>query len=441
MILYDCLYPAIKSGWYKRMRVFAEAFAAYGGDMILLPPPFRTTYTGADNQSLGYDPVSDLDIGQWDTLRGGSANDLQALAKEALRYGLRLIFDLPLHQYGALPVVERNASGKPDKTLAYKPSSVFQAAPDQTFERADADGLRVPYQHSQPSDYLRKLKIQCVAWLMSVSAGWGFRLDEAKDVDMNLTHRLAAAIPGFKVAEAYTGSNAQLDAYHQQSALPVFDFGSHFAYRAVSQGAGLDALVYMDRYCHANPSAAVPFIENHDTDGAEGVVNFKGWFYLDACTQAAVACAIYGGDYERYGLAPLINNYMWIGKRLAAGKQSYHVVSPDVLIWSRDGNGGPLGNTAGVLCGISRDPFNTQWIWTDTPWRNCWIKNYARSGGPNVWVYDDGRACVPIPPNSYGRADNGVAYSLLGQDRSLSTNELHIPLAYPLDFSHITVTL
>ncbi|AFL88427.1 Alpha amylase, catalytic domain protein [Terriglobus roseus DSM 18391] len=441
MILYDCLYPKIKSGWYERLRTFAGVFADFGGDLILLPPPFRTTYTGSDNMSLGYDPISDLDIGQWESLRGGTAEDLQSLAREALRHGLRLMFDLPMHQYGGFPIVERNGKGKRDRKLAYKPSFLFRAAPDQNFERAPADGLRVPYQHSKPADYLRKMKIQCTAWLMHVTAGFGLRLDEAKDMDMNLTHRLAASIPGFKVAEAYTGSNAQLDSYHRQSGLPVFDFGSHFAYRAVSQGAGLDALVYTDRYCHMNPSAAVPFVDNHDTDGADGVVNFKGWFYLDACTQAALACSIYAGDYELYGLAPLIDNYLWIGKRLAVGNQAYHVISPDVLIWSRDGNGGELGNAAGVLCGISRDPFNTRWVWTDTPWRNCWIRNYARSGGPNVWVYPDGRACIPLPPNSFSRADNGVAYSLLNQDGPLPKRELHIPLRNPLDFSGITVTL
>jgi len=441
VILYDCLYPTIKSGWYQRMRAFAATFAAFGGDLILLPPPFRTTFTGPGNQSLGYDPVSDLDIGQWDILRGGRVLDLQALSKEALRHGIRIIFDLPMHQYGALPIVERNSHGKPDKKLAHKPASLFNAPPDDTFERAPADGLRVPYQHSHPPDYLRKMKIQCVAWLMHVTGGFGFRLDEAKDMDMNLARRLAASVPGVKIAEVFSGSNAQLDAWHQQSGLPVFDFGSHFAYRAVSQGAGLDALVYTDRYCHVNPGAAVPFVENHDTDGAGGVINFKGWFYLDVCTQAALACCIYAGDYERYGLAPLINNYIWIGKRLAAGNQAYHVVSPDVLIWSRDGNGGNLGSTAGVLCGISRDPINTRWVWTDTPWRSCWIKNYAPSGGPNVWVFPDGRANIPLPPNSFGHADNGVAYSLLNQDGPVHTRELPIALANPLDFSDITVTL
>jgi hypothetical protein len=442
MIIYDPLYPSIKSGWYGRLRGFAATFASFGGNVIMLPPPFRTSYVGANNQSLGYDPVSDLDIGQWDVLRGGTAQDAQELALVAAAHGVRLMADLPIHQYGGQPpYIERNSKGQPDKTLAYKPVGVFDGAVDAVFDPngGAADGIRVIYQNSRPNGYMLEMKKQCIAWLIDVMGLVGYREDEAKDESIATSVALNRANPGINVAEVMAGTNAEFDSYNRQTNMSVIDFGSHWAYVSVSNGAGLDALVTTERYCHANPGASMIVVENHDTNGPNGIVNNKGWFYFDALTQNAQAVFIYGEDYEVYGLSPLINNYCWIGSKLAIGNQTYRVVSPDVLIWERDGNGGPIGQSAGVVCGISRDPINTQWVWTDTHFRNCWLTNYAISGGPNVWVYDDGRACIPLPPNSWGRADNAVAYSTPGQDGPIQTKATHLTLTQPLDFSKVTV--
>jgi alpha-amylase len=452
MIVYDQLYPTIKSGWYKRLKEFVPTFATYGGNVILIPPPYRTTYVGPDNQSLGYDPVSDLDIGQWEELRGGRASDAQSLAIEGARHGVRLMADLPIHQYGGKPpYVERNRKGNKDKTLAYKPESLFGGPRDRVIaydENGDAFGIRINYQTSSPAGYMLKLKQQAIDFLDGVLGTIGGRFDAAKDESVATLKALDRATGYFDMAEAWYGDNAGLDRVWNQTKIPCVDFASHYTYQAISQqGAGLNALRYRQRYCDHNPAGAIIMVDNHDTDGKTangqptGVVNFKGWWYFDAATTPARAWCIYGGDYEVYDLQRLIHNYMWIHTRLAYGPKRWLISEADIAVWSRNGEGGNVGRSPGVVCGINADPFTTRWVWVDTPWHDTWVENYAVSGGPRVWIHADGRGCIPLPPNRYHRADNAVAYSLAGLSGPIQTHAVRLKLKDPLDFSNITVRL
>ena len=446
-VIFDGLYSTIKPGWYRRYAGFAATFAAYGGNIILIASPPRVSWDGPNVTGMRYNPVSDLDIGQYDgdELQPGTAKDAQAMVRACARVGVRIMIDLCIHQYGIQagcpPYIERNGDGEPDTNLAYKPATVFGYPEDHVFETSTADGVRVTYQTSLPKNYMLTLKKQCIAWLKGVFGAVKFRIDEAKDESAATLIAIGDIDPGQAVAEDWDGSNAQHRMFFAATGLTTMDFGSHYAYVAVSNGAGLDALVYMDRYCFVNPAASVIFIDNHDTDGPNGCVNFKGWFYFEAATTPAADWCAFGKDYEEYGLANLIENCMWIHTKLAAGNRVNTIVSPDILVWYRDGQGGAEQSGPGVVCGVSRDPIHTQYVWTDTPFRNCWLKNYAISGGPWVWAYEDGRACLPLPPNSWSRADNYVAYAPLGYDGPIETKEAFLQLTNPLDFSRITVRL
>ncbi len=317
------------------------------------------------------------------------------------------------------------------------PPAVFNAKEDGTFEDGADDGLQIDFEYSKPQGYVLAVRLQTLHFLMNVFGALGFRQDKAKDIWPAASRRYGKL--GLVIGEYWDGANAGPTNYCNTTGNCAYDFGSHYAYSAIAKGqAGLDALVYQDRLCHAWPDRAVIFVDNHDTDPSGDVPRAKGWFYFDAATQAARAWQTFGKDYWDYGLAPLIRNYMWIHARLAWGAQKYLIVSKDVLVWSRDGNGGKIGQSAGLICGISTDPLSTRWVWVDTHWTNCWIVNYAVSGGPAVWVYADGRACIPLPPNQYDRCDNAVAYSLTGQGGAIHTKALTLKLTDPLDFSSLT---
>ena len=134
--------------------------------------------------SLGYDPRTDLDVGQWEPLHiTGTANDVKDAIDSLHEYGILVIQDWVNRQYGGpAPILERGADGQIDQTLFPKSKECFAppAAPDVPFAGDDGqpDGMLASYQHT--NGYMLNGKIQAGKWQESVLGIDGFRLDEAK---------------------------------------------------------------------------------------------------------------------------------------------------------------------------------------------------------------------------------------------------------------------
>ncbi|SEB38903.1 alpha-amylase [Terriglobus roseus] len=417
MNVYVTQWPGRKNGLAKRVTGWVPSYAASGIGAFELPPLAQTQF-GPTSSSLGYDPICDYNVGQFpgEPTRIGTGAEIQACSRACHKRGLRLTADWPIHQYGGRPpYVERGSNGKPDRKLFFKAAGLFGGPRDRLFdpEIVPDDGTRVNYQTSKPAGYMLKQKQLSGRWLDARLGLDGFREDEAKSESIATSRALNAARPGMNVAEVYTGDMNELDAFWRQVGIPVIDFPYHYACRDVSNGAGFGRLVD-SAYADRNPEGAYRYVESLDTDGPGGVVNNKLWFYLHGMTTPCKGFRIYAGDFEGYGLGKWILNYAWISS-LALGPLLYQHVEDDILCWSRDGNGGPFGRTAGLICGISKDPVNTRWIWVNTPFGpNKQLHNYATSGGPDVWTNADGWANLPFGPNVFGSAQNGFAYSLAG---------------------------
>jgi hypothetical protein len=412
LIVYDSTYNGMKPGLPNRIGQLAPELAVYGCNAFKFPPFLNTK----NPYSLGYDPRTDLDIGQWEPLNiTGKASDLKESIDRLHHEGILVIQDWVNRQYGGpAPIYERGADGKVDQTLFPKPKEAFApaVAPDIPFagNNGPPDGILASYQHSK--GYMLNGKIQAGKWQESVLGIDGFRLDEAKGLPPSVCTAWTKARPGLNYAEVYDGDPGTLASFVQQTGMPVLDFTRHFAYRAVSQGAPLSTLAG-NGFCFQNPDHAYLYVESNDTDGPDGIVNNKLWFYLDALTMPCKGALIFAKDYEVYGLAKPIQNLMWIGTAFAIGKLAWEYVAPTLLCWSRDGDGGSTWS-GGLFCGYSSEPINHRSEWIHTPFGpNRHLHDYA-GHGPDVWTNQDGWAYFTFGPNVFNSAQNYVAYAPSG---------------------------
>ena len=397
----------------------ASELARNGCNAFKFPPLLNTK----NPFSLGYDPRTDLDVGQWEPLHiTGSAADLKGAIDALHESGLLVIQDWVNRQYGGpAPLYERGADGQIDKTLFPKLQEHFsrQAGADMPFAQNDGtdDGILASYQHT--NGYMLNGKIQAGKWQELVLGIDGFRLDEAKGLPASVSAAWSNARPGLNYAEVYDGDPATLQSFVNQTGMAVLDFTRYFAYRAVSQGAPLSTLVD-NGFCFRNSDHAFIYVESNDSDGPDGIVNNKLWFYLDALTMPCKGALIFAKDYEVYGLDSQIRNLMWISAAFAIGKLAWEYVDTNLLCWSRDGSGGSAWS-GGLLCGYSSDPINYRSEWIHTPFGpNRHLHDYT-GHGPDVWTNQDGWGYFTFGPNVFGSAQNYVAYAPAGA-------EYHVPI-------------
>lgn len=419
VIVYDSTYSAMAPGLSQRLKAMAPALAAFGCNAVKFPPFLNTK----NPFSLGYDPRTDLDVGQWEPLHiTGSATDLKAAIDALHQHGILVIQDWVNRQYGGpAPLYERGADGKVDQSLFPKSNTCFSAPQprDVPFAGDDGadDGIIASYEHTR--GYMLNGKIQAGRWQQNVLGLDGFRLDEAKGMPPSVASALAQARPGLNYAEVYDGDPGVLGSYVNQTGMAVLDFTRYFAYRGVSQGAPLSTLVN-NGYCFQNSDHAYIYVESNDTDGPNGIVNNKLWFYLDALTMPCKGALIFAKDYEVYNLAPEINNMMWIATTFAIGRLAWEYVDNSLLCWSRDGNGGSTWS-GGLFCGYSSDPINHRSEWIHTPFGpNRHLHDYT-GHGPDVWTNGDGWAYFTFGPNVFGSAQNYVAYAPAGVVHNIPT--------------------
>lgn len=449
-IIYDTLFGQIKNGLFDRLKTQILTFAIYGIDHILTPPLTQNEW-GGSSTSLGYDKRYDLNVGQHvgDPLRWGSITDGVEAFQLARSKGITILENNVLHQMSGAAnktYYEKNSKGVLDSTLFPKMPTCFvgKVKKDNVFD-SDGDqayGDELVYWNSTPTGYMINGAIQCTRFRWNVFGLGGMRIDMAKNMAALTTKSLVTAgtlKDGFNFAEVYTGNPDELQSFVTQTGCAVYDFQQYFAYRDVSGGANLRRLVYSG-FNSRDPSNSILYVESNDSDGPNGVINNKLWFYLHALTIPCKGTCIFAKDYEIYNLGKYINQICWVSKTFAFGNLVYEYVDDGFLVWSRNGDGGVFGWSGGLLCGISNDPINYQSRWVNTPFSAGTIIHDYLGNGDDLTVNQDGWVYLTIGPNVNGTAQNGVAYASVGVNRALPI----IPLksyvyADPLDFSSITV--
>ena len=453
MLIYNTTNPGVKNGLFNRIRLALPTLAGYGVGGLLLPPITQTA-EGANSQSIGYDKRYDLNVGQFpgDPLRWGTATDLIGLTFAASRVGIIVLEDNVVHQYGGAAnqtYFEKGEDGSLDRSLIPKYSSCFvnaTHAQDQVFDPAgDAPfGDEVTFQHCKPEGYMQEVLIQATVWRWRQLGLGGMRGDDFKGIPTSVAKALCSAATvrdGWNFCEVFVGYIPELVEYIRLTGIRVLDFPFHWAVQHLCDDGWPLSSIKGASLWEYDSDHSVPFVDTYDTDRSnnENVKFNKLWAYCLLTTVPCGGALIYSGDYEGYGLSELINNLMWIGTTFAIGNHRWEFADDTLLVWSRDGNGGKLGWSGGLLCAFSSDPINPRSEWVHTPFApNTHLHDYAGHGF-DLWTNRDGWVELTVGPNVNGSAQNYVCYAPAGVTQAVPIKPIqHLALGNFTDFSSIT---
>lgn len=401
----------------------AEELQAYGISAWLWGPLTMSQGGSAPNAD-GYGKAYDFNTGQHVNrpLRWGTAEMICDANFRLHELGILCLEDSVIHQMaGNPPFYELGPDGKTDHTLAPKDKWCFvpNVPVDNVFdlEGNSAFGQMVSFQHCIPAGYTQTVVIQAMLWRKKRFGLNGFRLDDTKGEAASVSQAIFAAIGGFSFGEMFDGDPAEEErwvlAVHGRSTL---DFTLHWALQGICDGGvSLRSLPGNGLYAR-DSSHAILFVDSADTDnnGSQNIKFNKLWGYALITTLPAVGAEIYAGDCEKYGLWPYIRQMCWVSKMFAFGNLKWNLVEDNLIVWSRDGDGGSVGWSGGLLCGFNRDPIRAQNRWVPTPFGpGVHLHDYL-GHGPDCWTNGDGWVNLQLGPNVNGTAQNVVMYAPAG---------------------------
>jgi alpha-amylase len=274
-----------------------------------------------------------------------------------------------------------------------------------------------------------------LTWVQARTGATGFRFDDTKGTYPPAVRAIMDALPNtFFYSEYFDGDPANLNGWAtsppMNSRSAVEDFTLHFRIQAACNrfdatqfdagGAG---------YWQWNSGLAVGFVDNPDTDTTPGeqVISNKGIAYAYMLTLPMRLALVYGKDYfpssvwpGSYGLKPLIDNLCWISRTFAFGGYQVRWVDKDVHVASRDGNGGALGGSGGLLTALNFNVLAPRTITCSTPFGpNRWLHDYT---GHHLDIRTDGNgnATFTIPSNANSRGQSYLCFAPAGVNQPVA---------------------
>ncbi len=426
----------------------AEGLAAVGFDRLQLPPASKAQ-GGAGAGCDGYGLFDPRDIGsknQQGSLptRYGTAESLRRLVSVAHRYGLSVDLDIVLHQLIGGDDATYRYLGADGKTLngrgamhpgcfRYSPGAGTQPEDDVPVPSDDfAFGDEKVYQHANPARYTIDDALDCGDWLFQTTGADGARIDDAKGLWAPFVAEFMGhgAMAGKQFyAEYFDGNPANLNWWATSppigSRSGVEDFTAHFAIAAACNSLDAPALNGAG-YAAWNSGLAYGFVDNPDTDTSPGeqVISSKMLGYAFLLTISCRQILIYGKDYYSgavwpgaYGLKPLIDNLIYINRTFAYGGQVTRWVDASVIVIERDGHGGAVGNSPGLLTALNFDTYDIRGITCATSFgANVQLHDYT-GHHPDIWTDWQGNATFTIPANAYSGGQSYLCFSRAGSDK------------------------
>lgn len=243
----------------------------------------------------------------------------------------------------------------------------------------------------------------------------GYRLDYVKGISVNflIPWLSYGTMSGkFAVAEFFDSNLSNVQNWQSnwmQNKVNCFDFPLRDQLKAMCNNP---SGFYMGNLDHAglagvNPSGAVTFVENHDTDGSDPITQNKLLAYAYILTSEGYPCVFYrdwSSDPGCYNLKTGINNLIWVHEKLASGTTQQRWKDQTIFAYERQG--GPH-----LLTGLN-DSTSARTITVATGFGgNVQIHDYT-GHEPDVWTDGSGNATITIPADTNGTGY--VAYSRPG---------------------------
>jgi alpha-amylase len=381
----------------------------WGFDAIWIMQPAEGAETKDDpewsrnNPPLGYQPI---DFTNFDS-EWGTEDELTTLIDTAHGNGVDVYLDTVLNHmaaepYSAFPRFSEwdfhNNGGIDSDAYNFDPNN--SECFDENGDPKDPDEIECkPFQvenHDllglkdldQDSDYVRG-ELKTYMEDMAALGADGYRFDAVKHIDeaffADYANQWAENLDMFRVGEIITGSDKYLEGYVTAGPeMHVFDYPLHFTINSVFDYGDMRNLEGAG-YVAQNPFRAMPFVENHDTDGPS---QYK---------LAHAFVTTIEGYPVLYNLYPDwllkqddIKNMVWVKRNLAGGGTLWRYTDSDLAIYERESN---------LLVGLNNSGSQRS-EWVDTSWADTELEDYA-GNGPNVTTESDSRVEITVPPEGW----------------------------------------
>jgi alpha-amylase len=422
--------------WWDHLARQAAALRRAGFTAIWLPP---VTKGASGKASVGYDVFDDYDIGSKDqkgavATRYGTREQLARCVAVMRSSGLDVYADLVENQRGggsgpggftfryadADGVVGGGRFPKdPDDFHPNVPQDPNVPGPDFSFG-ADL----APINGGRPAGSVADQLIDSADWLTRSLDLQGYRIDDVKGQSSDFLRRFlnSKSMAGkFAVAEYFDGNIQKVQDWifrQMQGRASAFDFSLRFILANMCDSRPFN-MATLDHAGLAgmNPFQAVTFVENHDTDRSEPVMQNKMLAYAYILTSEGYPCVFYK-DYSTdqfcYGLKSHIDKLLFVHEHLADGPTLQRFKDFDVFAYERLG-----GNHLLVGLNNAANAARTVTVFTSFG-SNVELQDYVGHSA-NVRTDGAGRATITIPPNVDGLGY--VCYSRTGVGRPAASQK------------------
>lgn len=423
----------------------AHLLAKAGFDRIQLPPASKAQ-GGDGNGCDGYGVYCMRDLGNLDQqgsvpTRYGSLDQLRRLVAVAHQNGLAVDMDLVLHQLiGGTKGTYRyktsdgslNGRG-PMNPGCFRSATVRDDVPVPVDDFAFGDEKL--YQRCEPPNYTVHDALDYGSWVFETTGADGARFDDTKGtwppfVAEFMNHGPMATKMFY--SEYFDGNPANLNEWATGAPMngrsAVEDFTLHFAIQNACNNLNARSLDGSGYYTW-RPDLSVGFVDNPDTDTSPGqqVVSSKLLGYAFLLSIACREVLIYGKDYfgpeiwpGAYGLHPWIDNLIYINRVFAYGGTATRWLDDKVIVINRDGNGGELGTSPGLLTCLNFDTWNHRTITCATSFgANVHLHDYTGHHA-DIWTDWQGNATFTIPANAFANGQSYLCFSRAASDKAIS---------------------
>jgi len=386
--------------WYPTMQAEAASLknmvGGYGINRVWFPVPQKSASGG---YSMGYDPFDYYDLGSYAQNGGpGTHFGTQAQLKSAIAaydaQGISCLADIVLnHRSGGNSEANPYTGGTSYTDFSAAASGMclwhwnsFHPNYQEYSDEGTFGGYPdICYVSSPPYNDMKAW----LTWLKNpANAGFdGWRYDYVKGYHSWVVHDMnASSSPSFSVGEYWDSNTANIDGWVNAANSSAFDFALYYTLQTFcndTTGGGnlADVLDPTKSYAAKNPTRAVTFCANHDTDQ---IVTDKMMAYAIILTYQGYPC-IFWEDYFNYGLATGggsgsgwgngINQLVWCREKLAAGGPNIQILvssDPQCLIY---GSYGYSASSPGYIVVINSNPSN--WKGYTVTTSNGYLKNHT----------------------------------------------------------------
>jgi alpha-amylase len=412
-------------------------------------PPSSKAQGGAGDGCDGYGVYCRRDLGtmpqQGSTpTRYGSLESLMAAVAALNAHGVTSYGDLVLHQligenggpgiFHYLGADQKTLNGKGSTTAGWFRGNTNSNDPVPPFCREDdvpdpaSDrpfGRELSYQNSDPAGITIADARDFLSWLTSRVGFTGYRFDDVKGTWVSAVQQIMAVEPNLSFfSEYFDGNPASLNWWAQDQMngrSSVEDFTAHFAIQRACDGFDATQLAgNSSGFWQWNAGLSVLFVDNPDTDTSAGqqVVLNKGLAYAFMLTVPSRLALVYGKDYfpnsvwpGAYGLKPIIDNLTWICRTFAYGNLAVRWQDKDVLVLTRDGNGGEVGWSGGLLTALNFNTLAARKVTVQTTFGpNRWLHDYTGKHN-DIWTDNSGNATFTIPSNAFSSGESFLCFA------------------------------